>query len=721
MDFLFVFKLLLEKKWYLVLIPIASAVLSFVLTIGMKREYKSTAKLATRFTTEDRITVTNDRSNLRDADVKFNNLVEMMNSELMVSMVSYRLVLRDFNSPQPFRVPSNTDEREWFSAPTHKAELIKILQSKIDRFELLSNNDPTEKKILNLLADYGYVNWLLVKNLKVMRAEGSDFVDATYTSEDPFLSSLIANTLCEEMIRYDNFLNSKRAEQSVTFFANLVEEKKKLLEEKTSQLSAYKESAGTAHGSAGTATIITSQESKRAELQSTIKRLRLTIDNLNKRIQAVPTAQQKLAINTEIVRLKKRMDDLNAGPQNDAVRQEVKALQSQLQLQLTLLEEARTPGKPKGELETEREEKEVELNVAESELRGLESSLYSMRRSSSGETVYDALQKQVDKASEDLVSATERYNIERSKAMIASPLQIAIKALPNNRPEFSKRILVVGISGVASFLICVFLIIFAEYLNPRMRTPDQLRGLTGLRLLGAVNKIDAKNLKLTDLFASQRVRHLDEFKQGLRKLRHEIEESKSQVLLVTSTRPNQGKTFLILCLSFTLAVLKKKVLIIDTNFPHNSLSQVLKKKGSKKAPKETSELEVPPSHNVMVYTYPNTFAQSVTLGSSNQYINIVGNSRVASSPSEIFADKDFNNAIDSLRKYYDYIIMEGPSLNEFADTKELVNYADSVIAVFNANTALNSVDRESIEYLKALNGKLMGAILNQVDVKEMKS
>lgn len=721
MDFLFVFRLLVKKKWYLILIPIASAALSYVLTNGMKHDYKSTAKLATRFTTEDRISVTSDRPNLRDADVKFKNLVEMMGSELMVSMVSYRLLLRDFDSSQPFRVPNHKEEREWFKAPAHKAALFKILQSKIDHFELLSSYDATEKKILNLLTDYNYVSWLLVKDLKVERAEGSDFINATYTSEDPFLSSLIVNTLCEEIIRYDNVLNSKRAEQSVAFFANLVDEKKKLLEEKTAQLSTYKETAGTTHGAANAAVIVTSQEGKRAELQSKIKHLRLTIDNLVRRMQSVPTAQQQLAINSEVVRLKKRMDDLNAGPQSESVKQEVKALQNQLQMQLTILEEARTPSKSKVDLETEKEEKEVELNVALSDLSSLESSLYSMRRSSSGETVYDALQKQVDKASEDYVNATERYNIEHSKAMIASPLQITIKGLPNNRPEFSKRILIVAISGVASFLICVFIIVFGEYLNPRMRTPEQLRMLTGLRLLGTVSKIDAKKLKLTDLFASQKIRHLDEFKQGLRKLRHEIEESKSQVLMVTSTRPNQGKTFLILCLSFTLAVLKKKVLIIDTNFPHNSLTQVLKKKGSKKSPKETRELDLPPSHDVMVSTYPSTFAQSVALGSSNQYINIVGNARVAASPSEIFAGKDFNNAIESLRKYYDYIIMEGPSLNQFADTKELVNYADAVVAVFDSQTSINSADKESIAYLNSLNGKFMGAILNQVDVSEIKS
>ncbi|MBK8292827.1 MAG: hypothetical protein IPK96_19710 [Flammeovirgaceae bacterium] len=68
---------------------------------------------------------------------------------------------------------------------------------------------------------------------------------------------------------------------------------------------------------------------------------------------------------------------------------------------------------------------------------------------------------------------------------------------------------------------------------------------------------------------------------------------------------------------------------------------------------------------------------------------------------------------------YDYILMEGPSLNEYSDTKELIDYVDKVITVFGAETTLNNLDKESIQFLKSIRGKFLGALLNRVQLKDL--
>ena len=76
--------------------------------------------------------------------------------------------------------------------------------------------------------------------------------------------------------------------------------------------------------------------------------------------------------------------------------------------------------------------------------------------------------------------------------------------------------------------------------------------------------------------------------------------------------------------------------------------------------------------------------------------------------------------INILLERYDYIFMEGASLNIYSDTKELVEYVDKVIAVFSSRSVIKQLDRESIDYLKKLNGKLMGGVLNGIEMKELK-
>jgi predicted GTPase len=49
----------------------------------------------------------------------------------------------------------------------------------------------------------------------------------------------------------------------------------------------------------------------------------------------------------------------------------------------------------------------------------------------------------------------------------------------------------------------------------------------------------------------------------------------------------------------------------------------------------------------------------------------------------------------------------------------LIDYVDKVIAVFDANTNLNHLDKESINYLKSMKEKMLGAILNKVQLKDL--
>ena len=100
-------------------------------------------------------------------------------------------------------------------------------------------------------------------------------------------------------------------------------------------------------------------------------------------------------------------------------------------------------------------------------------------------------------------------------------------------------------------------------------------------------------------------------------------------------------------------------------------------------------------------------------------VDIIGNVGGRDSPSEIMAGRDFNEMIHNLSLQYDYVLMEGPALNDYSDSKELIGYADKVIPVFRADTSLSQMDKESINYLKSINGRLMGTVLNNVQLKNL--
>jgi succinoglycan biosynthesis transport protein ExoP len=730
MDITILSKLLWRKKWYLILIPLVALATSFILTRNMEPEFKSSARIATGFTVNERIALTNDGFNVRDAEIKFNNLIQNMSSEVMLSMVSYRLMLNDLGN-RPFREPS--EKVDVYLSDGELKEAAKVLKTKLESFTVLSSYDFKERKLLKLIESHGYNIESLEKNLTVEWIHGSDFVEIEFISESPFLSSFAVNALAEEGIRYDNYLRSKRGDQSVTFFASLVSDRKKALDEKVSLLNNMKSGGSTvsSEDKSARAGSIRDYEEKRADVLSTIQKLTLSIDNLRRRTGENLSTGMQSQINANVSRIRKRIEDLTTqyeagGSTDTALQKNIQDLWAQLQTELAKLND--TPGKTREDLILEKEELEIELQVAETDLASINSMLTTLRSSISGsaskETTLDNMQRQVDKASDEYFDALNRYNTERSKAQIESPLSLIIRGQPAGEPEFSKQYIIIGFSFLTSFFLCLGVILIGEYVDSKIKNREQFKRAVGLDLSGTVNKIKTKNLNLNDLFSSKKNRDLEQFKNSLRKLRHDIKESKGRVFLVTSPKANEGKTFITLCISFMLARLKNRILIIDTNFHHNSLTQILLKNfnNQKKLEQWTA-----PAHAQITTgdstdqadDYKNAFINSIVRSETHHWIDVIGNNSSDSTPSEIFSDKNFDSIIASLKEYYDYIIMEGAALNSYSDSMELVNYVDKVIPVFSAESVIEPEDKQSIDYLKSLDGKLMGAVLNKTNFKDL--
>src|SRR5262249_49416587 len=119
-------------------------------------------------------------------------------------------------------------------------------------------------------------------------------------------------------IRYDNYLISKRADQSVRFFTTLLEEKKKVVNQKAGELSEFVRNSSAPldlNAPVGGQTLA-DHEIKKASIQSNIHRLELLIDNIDKRLINMPSPQAQLELNANIIKLRKRIDELNEGPRD---------------------------------------------------------------------------------------------------------------------------------------------------------------------------------------------------------------------------------------------------------------------------------------------------------------------------------------------------------------------------------------------------------------------
>ncbi|MFW5700290.1 MAG: exopolysaccharide transport family protein [Cyclobacteriaceae bacterium] len=732
-------KVLLRKKFIVIGVPLISIVCAYFFTQNLPEEFTSTAQLSTGFTVNNDVYF-GENFDLRDANMKFTNVIETMKSQLVINLLSYRLFLHDINGDEKFKSPETQEDIKHFFDEKNISNLdlakyTSIIKSKLENYELLNLYVPEEKTINNILEAYGYSYNQLSKNLFIYRINNSDYINIEYTSHNPFLSSYIVNTLSEEFIKYDDHLKSNKESNSLNFYAQLLEQKKEILESKKDQFNLIK-NTGNLYDSETKMALLRDYEIKQENLQEEINSLEIQRNNINQKIQNLNINNQGDSRNNnlKIIELQNKINELQkiqsgSTSPNPEINETIKNLRDELKDETNKLRQLgnNTGNLTYNELVSQKENIELNLTINRSSLatvnkniNDLKSNAYSI---ASQEEKVNMFQQEVDKAMEEYLQVLDNYNTEKNKSLASNnSINLIVPGQPSDEPSNSKRVLIIISSGIATFMLSVFFILLIEYLDFRIKSPRMLKNQLKLDVAGSINSINAKKLDLNSIFSEndKGVDKFEIFKENIRKIRYAIENnSKDKVYLMTSTQTNVGKSFTILCLAYSLSLLNKRILIIDTNFKNNTITRLLMPDTINNLKLMENKVKLLPDSNNFDYQEDEYNGYSIISATAHSNIDLIGSRIVKRSPSEIFSDKNFNEMINNLSIRYDYIFLEGAALNEYSDTKELVKFVDKVIPVFSADTIIKQKDRESIEFLNSLNGKLTGAILNKVELKNL--
>ncbi len=738
MDLLFLGKVLWRKSWILVSVPLIAAFAAYIFTFDMPDTYVGNAQLATGFTINDQVQLTEERFNSRDADIKFSNLMSSMNSGLAVNLTSYRLLLHDLD---PKNVPFHRPDPETFTATPEQTQKVRdIISEKLKTFSPLTSTDKEFTLITDFLIAYGYNYNDIKDNLTIERIPNTDFIDVKISSDDASLSALAANAFCEEFIRYNKSLKMERSSESVEFLEQLTQQKRKDLDAKLEIQKKFKANNNVFNleGESGMKMgRLSGLEAEASATRTNINRLQLQIRRQREEIANL-SAPSTSSSNQRILELRTQINNMNAryitgGSTNQALldslnflREELRVEQDNSMRQGALV----SPGYTVADLQRQLRENEIELQVQQNNLRTIEAQIGGINSSFSGyankEAELASIHKEVELATEEYNMALEKFNEAKNRQLSGNDLRIVLVATPPVNPEPGLRLIIIGLAGFLSMIFCVMAIVGFELMDGAIRTPDKFKRMVNLPIAGLINRIDSRNFNIRAYFNQQNGSEETEmFKSLLRKFRHEIESMNAKVILFTSPKRKDGKTFTMFSLSYVLSLLDKRVLILDTNFKNNSLSQILGRGQSDLKVLDTKK------HKLLVSAQGADKKEEAEFEHENSYdlinptkyknIYIVGNSGGGSeSPAEILSGRDFTNLVSLLADSFDYVLMEGAALNDYSDTKELVRYADKVVAVFSADTSLKQLDREAIQYFKSLGKKFGGCVLNRVDTKDLK-
>jgi Mrp family chromosome partitioning ATPase len=710
---------------------------AFVLTMNKKKMYRSWTQLSTGFTVNKDLQLAQENFNLHQIDANFNNTIQSFNSPKVLSLLSYSLMLHDLTSPRPFKDPAKLDfEKHPDMKNINKAEVARFFAGKRDSILILDPSNTKEKWHMDLLELYGYNREELKKTLYVGRYQRTDYIDITFQSENPDMSAFVVNTMVKEFFRYQDAFNREKSQEAMLALDSTVRKRKAELDERLMTRARFLTDSMPSNGMDQGLQLgqVAQYESAQAEELARTQDLQYQLAQINRQLStmgkggtATPTTTTSApGNNVEYFAARRQYNDLydqyvKGGSSDPEMRKRLDDLRR------TMTEKAPTgaggtaadpynPNSGRRELlEQQKIAIEGQLKSAMSKSSFYGGKLGSMRSqlnsaSPAAAAKLQQLDKDVELATLEYTSAKEQFNKAGDLSEGVNTFKQTIAGQPASEPEPSRRLVVLALSGITVFILSSLIFIFIEYFDQSIKTPSQFQRQTGLKLLGTVNAVNLKGVTLKD-----HVTHIEKeeaqrdnyFRELLRKLRYEIEHSGKRVILFASTEPRQGKTTLSQALAFSLSLGKKKVLLLDTNFCNNDLTVFNQAQPT---------LEQFSGNGSLSSSEP--FRDFITeTGVEN--VDIIGCKGGDYTPSEILPKNHLLNYIPDLLKSYDYIFMEGAPLNGFTDTKELVQYADGVVAIFSATSVVKQSDKESIKFFHNLNGKFVGAILNKVEESDI--
>ncbi len=191
-------------------------------------------------------------------------------------------------------------------------------------------------------------------------------------------------------------------------------------------------------------------------------------------------------------------------------------------------------------------------------------------------------------------------------------------------------------------------------------------------------------------------------------------DSDKKVMLVTSTIPGEGKSYVSANLAAAFAQLDKKVLIVDTDMrkgrqyslfnlrPRPGLSNFLSGVVDKDFIGEKDNIE--------------NYIQETEV--ENLYLISAGS--VPPNPSELLVSKKMKNIIDSLVEHFDVIIFDAPPCLIVADALIMARLVDFNILVSAQNITRMEDLNKAKTAIENVGGKLAGVVLNKVQVTTKK-
>ena len=708
--------LLWRYRIILIVVPLITVMVTFYIVRNLPDTYNAPTQIATGIVDETQQMAFADANLMQESRVnqKFVNLIETMRSKSLIDQVSYQLILHDLTSDKPFKELTVLYENGLNKAAIDHA--IDVYREKYKNREALNLRDPDQAGLATVLGWMEYDSGSILWGLSTFRLGASDFIHLDFESQNAEISAFVVNAISREFILDYTNLVKENQRASVEFLQAIIKVKSDTLTNRVARLGRYKVEnriLDLPSQSLQVLNEIATYKTQQLEVEKNMAALKGTIANIDNKFnpldrryaEAAMTGVNQDALKTRL-EIQLLLDKYVNNDFDQQYQRSIDSLQQVLTSQINNINDKyiTNPLNTTENLIQQKLGMQVQYDMGANSLNSIKSHINEMGSKFNTlvphEAIITAMERDIDvvtKEYQDLLAEYNRTSMESAFPVKLRQVQLAMPGAPNP----SKKMLLVLLSGIVSGAFCVMVFFIIFFFDNRINTPLSLAVSTKTPVLGYLNLVGRSSLDLKGIWKNLHgTREMQEFKKQLRSARFEVNRelelssnNNGRILSITSLSEGEGKTLIAACIAYTYVMVSKKVLLIDGNFDHPSITG---------------------NSNTQLFIEDYLHTGKLDHVDFNSGIMVMGNKGGDKSLLEVIDEDTIQERMAALKSKFDIILIEAPALSALNKAKEWILFSDKTIGVFEANQTLTTEKKQHLNYLNSINGQFIGWILNKV-------
>lgn len=550
---------------------------------------------------------------------------------------------------------------------------------------------------------------ILGKNRQIMPRRMSLMINVGYSHPYPDVAAEVANLFAQEFIDYNLKLNIDASMRDVEDLRVRADQQKERVEELDLKLAEYRER--------NNAVSLDSQENIAGAQLARLNEIKLNnkneFDNLETKWNLIEMYRREgrdlseLSFISEQPRVSSLLEEISSARISIAsLSKRYREKHPVMVQQMETLQEAQEELKiaiqnSVDKVEAAYAEAKTNFEMASQRLAEKEKELIDLSKT---RVEFNSLSRDLEVQQSFFQALNSRMTTERAEVNLKNPnARVVDRAFPPDEDNPSSPNVVMNLAagffgGIAVGMGLVFMVAF---LDDRVKSAFDIEATIGLPMLGVVPRIKKLDTNTkAQAVASNVDRHVTETFRSIHSAMRLNDESKNaRVMLITSTVPSEGKSFISSNLSLTFANHGEKTLLLD---------------GDLRLPNVARSLQLENDYGLLDHADKGVGLDEVIIKDVYPNLDVLPTGGKSKNPTQVLNSAQFEAMLADLRDRYDRIIIDSPPLAAVSDALNLLPLVDGILYVIKFNTVKRKTAVANVRRLWESDTPVFGAILNNI-------